>query len=197
MAGVLHTAAQALPPVIDMAEVDVLAAKLASSDGLVWTEPCGFEGDAGDCDSSTCIAAHYEDHDPAHARDVYRRLALVALAHAPRGDLALHRVCAEVTRWCDHVERFAYDRVGVGLDASPHMLATVARRLVTIAERSIAGSDGDNLDSPDARLDMARAAFQGIIEGHAAVPLARAGLDFCDLTQAERATMRGDAETVE
>jgi hypothetical protein len=30
---------------------------------------------------------------------------------------------------CDHVERFAYERQGNGLDASPHMLASAARKL--------------------------------------------------------------------
>ena len=37
---------------------------------------------------------------------------------------------AELLAWCDHVERFAYERAGVGLDASPHLLAGAARRLV-------------------------------------------------------------------
>jgi hypothetical protein len=30
---------------------------------------------------------------------------------------------------CDHVERFAYERQGNGLDALPHMLASAARKL--------------------------------------------------------------------
>lgn len=30
---------------------------------------------------------------------------------------------------CDHVERFAYERQGIGLDASPHLLAAAARKL--------------------------------------------------------------------
>jgi hypothetical protein len=30
---------------------------------------------------------------------------------------------------CDHVERFAYERQGQGLDASPHMLSAAARKL--------------------------------------------------------------------
>lgn len=150
----LASAPMPTPPqavaVIDMVEVDALAAKLAAADGLDWAEVCGSEADDGDgcCDSSTCVASHYEDHDPDVARDGYRRYALTALAHAPRGDDALHRTCAEVTRWCDHVERFAYDRAGAGLDASPHMLATVARRLVTIVERS---ADAASAAEPRAR----------------------------------------------
>lgn len=47
---------------------------------------------------------------------------------------------AEVLRWCDHVERFAYTRDGAGgqLDASPHLLAGYARKLAMLT----AGQDG-------------------------------------------------------
>jgi hypothetical protein len=52
----------------------------------------------------------------------------------------------------------------------------------------------DDLDSPAARLDMVRVALSGIIDNPAsAVALARAGLDFCDLTEAQRQEMRGEA----
>jgi len=54
--------------------------------------------------------------------------------------------------------------------------------------------DDVDIDSPAARLDMVRVALTGIIDNPAsAVPLARAGLDFCDLTEAQRKEMRGDA----
>lgn len=53
----------------------------------------------------------------------------------------------------------------------------------------------DDLDSPAARLDMVRAALRGILDNpSSAVPLAKAGLDFCDLTQAQRQAMRGDSD---
>ena len=56
--------------------VDRVAAAIARSDGLSWTEQCGYELSAvdpnapEDCDSSTCIAALFEDHDPDWARTV-------------------------------------------------------------------------------------------------------------------------------
>ncbi len=64
------------------AAVDQLAAKLAAADGIAWDEVCGLEQpDGDDCDSGTCVAAHYEDHDPDVARANYRRYARIALAH--------------------------------------------------------------------------------------------------------------------
>ncbi len=47
-----------------------------------------------------------------------------AVTAAPLGQARI------VLAHCDHVERFAYERQGVGLDASPHMLASAARKLV-------------------------------------------------------------------
>lgn len=41
---------------------------------------------------------------------------------------------AAVERWCAHVERFGYERTGVGLDASPHMLAAGAKKLAALAK---------------------------------------------------------------
>ncbi|EZP57459.1 hypothetical protein [Sphingomonas sp. RIT328] len=56
--------------------VDALAAKLAAGDGLCWAEVCVMETDIGQhCESSTCIAAFHEDHDPQHARAWYRSIA--------------------------------------------------------------------------------------------------------------------------
>jgi len=52
----------------------------------------------------------------------------------------------------------------------------------------------EDLDAPEARLDMVRAALRMIIDGCGdPVALAKAGLDFCDRTQAEREAMRGEA----
>lgn len=51
------------------------------SQGLDPTEVCGLEIEDGDnCDSSTCCAAHFEDHDPAHARAVYRKISVATIA---------------------------------------------------------------------------------------------------------------------
>lgn len=72
-------AAAATPPSPTNTEVDALAAKLADADGLDWSEDCGFEQGRDDCNSSTCVAAFYEDHDPDMARGQYRRYARIAL----------------------------------------------------------------------------------------------------------------------
>lgn len=60
--------------------VERIAAKLAKADGLNWAEVCGYEAlpPLDDCDSGTCIAAHFEDHDPQSARAQYRKYARVA-----------------------------------------------------------------------------------------------------------------------
>lgn len=61
-----------------------------------------------------------------------------------------------------------------------------------IAFDAPAGSGDDTLA---ARLEYARACFSAVITAHpeSAKAIARAGLDFCDLTAAQRAQMRGDA----
>lgn len=61
--------------------VDEVAARMAAADGLDWNEQCAFEAseDADCCDSGTCVAAYYEDHDPEVARRWYRRHAEAAL----------------------------------------------------------------------------------------------------------------------
>lgn len=52
----------------------------------------------------------------------------------------------------------------------------------------LAGEDG-----PEERLELCRAIFAVVIAcPRNAVPLAKAGLDFCDLTAAQRAEMGGD-----
>lgn len=64
--------------------VDDLAAKMAAADGLDWDEVCGSEADDGGvCDSSTCVAALWEEHDPDVAREHYRRYARLATPPAP------------------------------------------------------------------------------------------------------------------
>lgn len=73
-----HRIASALP---SPGGVDEVAARMAAADGLDWHEQCAHEASEGAncCDSGTCVAAHYEDHDPAVARRQYRRYARVAL----------------------------------------------------------------------------------------------------------------------
>lgn len=51
--------------------IEELARALAKTERLNWDEVCPLENnDNAECDSSTCIAAHDEDHDPAWARKV-------------------------------------------------------------------------------------------------------------------------------
>lgn len=62
---------------------DELLRVLAKSDGLDWDEQCPYEAidaDLAECNSGTCIAAHYEDHDPDWARTQYGRRADAILA---------------------------------------------------------------------------------------------------------------------
>jgi len=67
------------PPAQD--EVEVVARALAKSHGVDFDEPCGMGEDGdGDCDSSTCVAASFEDHDVDYARQYYRGLATAAIA---------------------------------------------------------------------------------------------------------------------
>lgn len=62
--------------------IEQVARALAKSHGLDFDEVCGVDADPdnGECDSGTCIAACYEDHDAAHARAMYRADARAALA---------------------------------------------------------------------------------------------------------------------
>lgn len=67
--------------------VEQIAAKLAASDGLDWHEVCAYERDEDPedgCDSGTCVAAYYEDHDPDIARQNYRKWARIAFDEALR-----------------------------------------------------------------------------------------------------------------
>ena len=60
--------------------IDRIAARLAAADGLHWAEVCGYEAipPLSNCDSSTCVAAHFEDHDAYYAREQYRKYARIA-----------------------------------------------------------------------------------------------------------------------
>ncbi len=64
----------------DGTAIDRIAARLAAADGLHWAEVCGYEAipPLSNCDSSTCVAAHFEDHDADYAREQYRKYARIA-----------------------------------------------------------------------------------------------------------------------
>lgn len=50
----------------------------------------------------------------------------------------LDQAIAEAERWSNHVERFAYERVGIGLDSSPHQLAAAAKKLAALVKEGTA-----------------------------------------------------------
>ncbi len=58
-----------------------LARVIAKADGLDFDEVCGHQAEKDGCDSRTCIACHFEDHDPDWARTVYLRRAQAVRAH--------------------------------------------------------------------------------------------------------------------
>lgn len=49
---------------------------------------------------------------------------------------------AHVLALCDHVERFAYERQGAGLDASPHLLSQAARALIARLDSVVPAETG-------------------------------------------------------
>ena len=61
--------------------VELMARAIAQSDGLDFDEVCGVDADPdnGECDSGTCVAAHFEEHDASYARSIYRSQAQAAL----------------------------------------------------------------------------------------------------------------------
>jgi hypothetical protein len=62
--------------------IERVARALAQSHGLDFDEVCGVDADPdnGYCDSGTCIASGYEDHDAAYARSCYLADARAAIA---------------------------------------------------------------------------------------------------------------------
>ena len=75
-----------------LGEVERVAKALAGADGLDWDEVCGVDADPdeGYCDSGTCVAAHWEDHDAEQARRWYMHLATAALsAMSPAGEVGI------------------------------------------------------------------------------------------------------------
>ena len=82
--------------------VEKCARALAHSHGLDFDEVCGVDADPdhGYCDSGTCIASGYEDHDAAYARACYLSDARAALAIAMP---AAFEMAAEVASWAHMV----------------------------------------------------------------------------------------------
>ena len=61
--------------------IERVAAALACDCGLDFDEVCGVDADPdeGYCDSGTCVASGYEDHDADYARAIFRSQAKAAI----------------------------------------------------------------------------------------------------------------------
>jgi len=78
-------------------EIQAVARALAKAERLDWDEVCPLEhDDNAECNSSTCIAAHDEDHDPEWGRKIMliKAQASIAALDAARGDQV-----ARVVEW--------------------------------------------------------------------------------------------------
>ncbi|MGO1303645.1 MAG: hypothetical protein ACTMKV_02550 [Sphingomonas parapaucimobilis] len=107
--------------------IERIAARLAAADGRYWAEVCGYDAipPLDHCDSETCVAANFEDHDPDYARDQYRKYARVAfgsgeipddvrrLVIAARLAVETDRLDNEILELAKAAEAFA-NRVGWG-----------------------------------------------------------------------------------
>ena len=73
-----------------MNEVEAVARAICAADGHDFDEVCGVDAnpDEGYCDSGTCVASCWEEHDAEQARRWYRHIAQAAIAalDAARGD---------------------------------------------------------------------------------------------------------------
>lgn len=61
--------------------IERVAIALAHDCGLDFNEVCGVDADPdeGYCDSGTCVASGYEDHDADYARAIFRSQAKAAI----------------------------------------------------------------------------------------------------------------------
>lgn len=90
-----------------------VARAIAKGDGLIFDEVCGYESADDECDSSTCIAACYEDHDPEWARTIYLRQADAALAAMPDQSARIAELEAEFASLRAAAEKMAEAAKGV------------------------------------------------------------------------------------
>lgn len=87
--------------------VEELAVAICATDGLDYHEVCGREADPDldECDSGSCPAAYWEEHDAEDARAMYRKYAKAALPIIQRREAealaAKDAQIAELERECD------------------------------------------------------------------------------------------------
>lgn len=62
----------------DEEKIICITRAICKSQNVDYDEVCGFETESEECNSGSCVAAHFEDHDPDHARTVYRRMGKAA-----------------------------------------------------------------------------------------------------------------------
>ncbi len=67
---------------VDPDPVEVGARAAAAAMGFDFDEQCGYETEADNCDSSTCIGGLNEDHHPDDCREMMRHIARAVLAGA-------------------------------------------------------------------------------------------------------------------
>lgn len=91
-----------------------------------------INGERGACDADIIAAARALEERAerflAHAQKLRAVVSPIVSDRAIPKPLGQARI---VIAHCDHVERFAYERHGAGLDASPHVLASAARTLAS------------------------------------------------------------------
>ena len=102
-----------------------------------------INGERGACDADIIAAARALEERAerllAHAQKLRAVVSPAVSDRVTPKPLGQARI---VIAHCDHVERFAYERHGTGLDASPHLLASAARTLalVTVRESTKTGN---------------------------------------------------------
>lgn len=97
--------------------VEAVARAIAASDGLDFGEFCGVDADPDDgyCDSSTCVAAHWEEHDAEQARRWYLHLARAALATA--APLIRTQRDAEIAAWLrEHAPQWGHEALADAIE---------------------------------------------------------------------------------
>lgn len=67
---------------VDSDPVEIGARSAAAAMGFDFDEQCGYETEADQCDSSTCIGGLNEDHHPEDCREMMRHIARAVLAGA-------------------------------------------------------------------------------------------------------------------
>lgn len=95
---------------------------LAASDGLNYDEVCGVDADPdnGYCDSGTCVAAFYEDHDADHARVMYNKHAAALYPLVQQAIAAERERCAKVAAGqYSSTSRYHEDSPFYGSDLTP------------------------------------------------------------------------------